>query len=326
MLASLILLLSIGLTACVGGNDTVPTTITAKDELILLVGDTGKLSASVNYEAKDKSLTFISNDTSKITIDKNTGTYEALAVGNTTISITAFDGTKKTINVVISRLATDVLCNIQETETVIKDTKVPDTYYVVTKTSNSGETFAPIYLKTTVVPSDAKQDVAFSVNNTRLAKIDRNALIINLPKVNELNMKDVVVTITVDNVVKKVTFKICPYNSAELALNFSKGENKFFDVQTNTMNIYRQDVKVHFNSAFSESFGNITYEPDATFKIILLDKNMTLTADADYENNCIAINVAGIISPGESTLAKFVVTDKKTGQVWEQEINIRYDV
>lgn len=326
MLVSLILLLSLGLVACVGDKNTVPTLITAKDELVLLVGDTGKLSASVNYEAKDKTLTFISNDNSKITIDKDTGKYEALAVGNTSITITAFDGTKKTVNVIISRLATDIECTIKETETIIKDNNVANTYYVIAKTVNENETFAPIDLVTKVLPSDAKQMVEFSVNNPKLAKVENSTLIINLPKVNESKIKDVVLTMKVDNISKEITFKVCPFNASELSLDFNKGKDKSFNASTNTMNIYVNNIEIYFSSAFSETYGNITYVPNTTFKIVFIENNKTIIPTVDYERNSIKVSFAGEIAPKETKVAKFVVTDTITGQVWEQTINIKYDV
>ena len=128
------------------------------DELEMHVGDSKEIVANVNPEdASDKSLTFVSADTEVATVNED-GIITAVALGNTTITITAGNGVSATLKVsVIATPTTSITLNLSEVSLEVNET---------------------VQMIATVMPDDATdKTVTWSSVDEAVATVDADGLV-----------------------------------------------------------------------------------------------------------------------------------------------------
>ena len=252
-------------------DDTIAVTGVAldKDNLLLIEGDTDKLTATVQpADATNKGVKFNSSDSNVVTVD-NEGNVTAVGVGTATITVTTDDGGKQATCAV----------TVEPKELPVEGiTLNPESI-----TLKEGESFQ---LNATISPAGADQEMEWASQNDRIATVDDNGLVTAV-KAGQTGIavrskaypdKQAVcqVTVTPDDALKGIRFPVTE-------INIVAGESQELNI------IYDPEYAANKNVTWSSSDSAIASVTDGTVTGIN-EGTATITATSEeggFTANCL---------------------------------------
>ena len=253
-------------------TDVSSVAIDDKSTTALTKGETLNLSATVDADATDKSITWKSSDATIASVD-STGKVTANKTGSAIITVTATNGTEDTAD--------------DKTDTIT---------ITVTNPANGGtET-----LTATVDPTDADGTVSWSSDNTSVATVDSNGKVVAAAEGEA--------TITATIGAKSATCTVTVTRATTLANAFENGAVTKI-VATNDAGAMKYIIEGTFNGS---NFENVAKSGDMTgvMKNIAITKNGdkivasiecavgtygTITLTFDTTNNTYTVNATGSV-------------------------------
>ena len=257
--------------------------IADKSVTSLIKGATLNLTANVDEDATDKTVTWSSSDDSVASVEN--GVVTAKKSGTATITVTATNGTEDTaddktdtITITVTNPATGISLN----------------KYTLELTEGENET-----LTANVTPTDADGSVAWSSNNTSVATVDSTG------KVTAVKVGTATITATTSNG-KTATCAVTVKKAVTLAEAFENGAVVEV-VATNADDFWNYSVQGTFNGS---NFENVKAGGDSkdVMKSVTMTKNGdkivatiecivgtygTITLTFDTTNNTYSVNATG---------------------------------
>lgn len=266
-------------------TDVSSVAIDDKSTTALTKGETLNLSATVDADATDKTITWKSSDATIASVD-STGKVTANKTGSAIITVTATNGTEDTAD--------------DKTDTITITVTNPANGITLNKTALALTKGGTETLTATVDPTDADGTVSWSSDNTSVATVDSNGKVVAAAEGEA--------TITATIGAKSATCTVTVTRATTLANAFENGAVTKI-VATNDAGAMKYIIEGTFNGS---NFENVAKSGDMTdvMKNIAITKNGdkivasiecivgtygTITLTFDTTNNTYTVNATGSV-------------------------------